>query len=451
MSAAERRHKRLGRLLARERIDRLFEPGTFVEVGAKRDGEDGVVAGFGRIDGRTVAAYAHDPMVQRGALGVSGGAKILRLLDLAESRRTPVVTLFDSDGVRIEEGPAAMESFARVLAATARLSGLVPQIGVVLGLCVGGAAYGSALQDVVVGHADAGYCFVTGPRVTRIVTGRDVPIDELGGVWMHATTTGLVHATADEEASCIDAARDVLAYLPANDVPNDDPLDRATRGIAGVLPASERTPYDVRPIVEEIVDRGSFFELQSAYAKNLVVGLARLGGRSIGVLASQPLYRAGVLDCEASRKGARHVQLCGAFGLPVLTLVDVPGFLPGAEQEQAGLLLHGAKLIYAYARCPSPLVSLVVRKVYGGGSVLALPGQLRLAYPSTRFEAMGSAAALAVRGEVHPLYEAAGTAATAGVLDETIHPDATRRELVRAFAVLGAPRVNVNAAGNGPL
>ncbi|MEQ8277580.1 MAG: carboxyl transferase domain-containing protein [Deltaproteobacteria bacterium] len=451
MSAAERRHKRLGRLLVRERIERLFDAESFVEVGARRDGEDGVIAGFGRIDGRTVAAYAHDPMVQRGALGVSGGQKILRLLELAERRRTPVVTLFDSDGVRIEEGPAAMEAFAQVLAATARLSGLVPQVGVVLGLCVGGAAYGSALQDVVVGHEDGGYCFVTGPRVTQIVTGREVAIDALGGVPMHATTTGLVHVTADDEASSIDAARALLAYLPANAVANDDPLDRVTRGIAAALPTSERKPYDVHPIVEEIVDRGSFLELQGAYAKNLVVGLARLGGRSIGILASQPLHRAGVLDCEASRKGARLVQLCSAFGLPILTLVDVPGFLPGVDQEQGGLLLHGAKLIYAYARCRTPLVSLVIRKVYGGGSVLALPGQLRLAYPSTRFEAMGGAAARAVRGEVHPLYEAAGGAAAAGVLDKTIHPDATRPELARAFAVLGAPHITDAAPGNGPL
>lgn len=450
MSALERRHKRLGRLLVGERIERLFDAGSFVELGASHVPGDALITGVGRVCGRAVATYAHDPLVDRGALGVNGAKKIIELLDLAASRRLPVVSLLDSDGVRIGEGPAAMEGFADVLGRIAELSGRVPQIGVVLGLCVGGAAYGTALQDLVVGQADSGYCFVTGPSVTKVVTGEDVAMDALGGVTMHAATTGLVHAVREDEAGCLDAARELLGYLGA-DGEAVDPIDRATPGIKDVLPESERRPYDVRRIVAEIVDAGSFFELQSAFAKNLVIGFARLDGRTIGVVASQPMHLAGALDCDASRKGARFIHLCSAYDIPVLTLVDVPGFLPGAAQERGGLLLHGAKLIYAYARCRSPLVSLVMRKAYGGGSVLALPAAIRFGYPTTRFEPMGGVAARTVRGTLDEAYEATDGAAAAGVIHRTIDPSATRLELARALTVLRGSTSDPLAAGNGPL
>ncbi len=471
----QRRQRRLGRLLARERVEALVDPGSFCEQGAlvraarAAAGDEpaplgaGVVGGTACIGGRPVVVYANDPTVQRGALGVEGARKIVRLLDLAQAQGLPVVALHDSDGVRVNEGPA-LAGFAEVLGRTARLSGWVPQVGVVLGLCVGGAAYSSALQDVIIGHEEQGFLFVTGAKVTQVVTGQRDPIEELGGVPMHARTTGLVHLTAADERGCLARVAEVLAYLPqrADQPPPavacDDPADRPTPEILQLLPESDRRAYDVRPLVQAVVDRGSFLELQAAYARSLVVGLARLDGQPVGLLASQPQADAGCLDVHSSRKGARFIQLCNAFGLPVITLADVPGFLPGKEQEQGGLLLHGAKLIAAYAACTVPLISLIVRKSYGGGNVLSWPGDLRLCYPFARVQPMGTEAALAVAShgsfgkasadelaafsaEFRQRYERPQLAAAEGVVDRVIRPEQTRAELARALGVLGRGRI----------
>jgi propionyl-CoA carboxylase beta chain len=463
----QRRQKRLGRMLARERIAALVDEGSFQELGKLRRSDpedpalgDGVVTGVGNIAGRPVAVYAHDATVLRGALGIGGARKIVRLLEHARRQRMPVVAIHDSDGVRVNEGPEAIAGFAEVLGRTAELSGWVPQVGVVLGLCVGGAAYSSALQDVVIGQRETGFLFVTGSKVAKITTGQDAPIEDIGGVEMHARTTGLVHLAADGELECLAHARAVLGYFPRSaaelvaDLPCTDAADRETPAIAGVLPDSDRKGYDMRRILTEVVDAGSFLELQAAYAPSLVVGLARLAGRAIGIVASQPSYNAGCLDVDSSRKGARFVQLCSAYGLPVITFCDVPGFLPGKRQEQGGLLLHGAKLIAAYAACRTPRVSLIVRKSYGGGNVLAYPADVRLAYPFARVQPMGMDAARAVashrtfgaddgsdpedelRRRLGDRYDAMERAAEAGVVDAVIHPARTRIELVRALESL---------------
>jgi acetyl-CoA carboxylase carboxyltransferase component len=467
----QRRQHRLGRLLARERIDALLDAESFTEIGKLTqvskggDGEagalgDGVICGFGRIDGRRVAVYAHDATVLRGALSVGGARKIVRLMDVARRQRLPIVAIHDSDGVRVDEGPEALAGFAEILGRTANLSGWVPQIGVVLGLCVGGAAYSSALMDVIIGHDETGFLFVTGSKVTKIVTGQDAPIEEIGGVSMHATTTGLVQLRAGDERACIEHARKVLAYLPscAADAPPvseaTDPVDRATPEVSQIVPTDERKGYDVKKLVHAVVDEGTFVELSPEYARSLVVGLCRFGGRAVGVVASQPSHNAGCLDVDSSRKGARFIQLCSAFGLPIVTFCDVPGFLPGKRQEQGGLLLHGAKLIAAYAACRSPLVSLIVRKSYGGGNVLAYPADLRLAFPFARVQPMGTAAAQAVAshrtfggGEGADAadqvearfgegFDAMERAAQAGFVDRIIRPEDTRRELAGALALL---------------
>ncbi len=489
--ALQRRQKRLGRLLVRERVEALLDPGSFTELGALRRGQaapgkdkpatdtpgDGVVCALGRIQDRPVAVYGHDATVLRGALGSAGAAKIVRLLQLAADQGIPVVALHDSDGVRVGEGPAALAGFAELLGATARLSGWVPQVGVVLGLCVGGAAYSSALQDVIVGHGEQGFAFVTGAKVTGVVTGEEDPIEELGGVPMHATKTGLVHLRSDDERECLAQARRVLSYLPDNaDQPPpsleiDDPVDRGNEKLLKLLPETDRRAYDMRRLIKVVFDRGSFLELSPEYARSLLTGFARLGGRAVGLVASQPLVDAGCLDTDSSRKGARFIQLCNAFGLPVITLADVPGFRPGIQQEQGGLLLHGAKLIAAYAACTVPLISLIVRKSYGGGNVLAWPGDVRLAYPLARVQPMGTEAALAVAshstfGEVDPerleafreefvqAYDAPLLAAEAGFVDRVIRPEQTRLELHRTLSSLtNRPRRNMppRRAINTPL
>jgi propionyl-CoA carboxylase beta chain len=444
----------------------LLDEGSAQELGAFASGAseapgDGVVCALGRVAGRPVAVYAHDATVLRGSLGAAGARKVARLLDLALEQGIPVVALHDCDGARVAEGPAAIAGFAEVMGRVARLSGWVPQIGVVLGLCVGGAAYSAALEDFVVGHREQGYLFVTGASVTEAVTGQHDPLEELGGVAMHAARTGLVQLVADDERACLALARELLSFLPANAgeapprcEPREPPAGAGER-IAALLPQSDRRAYDMRRLVRAIVDGGAFLELGAGFARSLLVGLARLAGRPLGVVASQPLHAAGCLDRDASRKGARFVQLCNAYGLPVVTLVDVPGFLPGRVEEQGGLLLHGAKLIAAYAACEVPLVSLIVRKSYGGGNVLAWPADVRLAYPFARVQPMGSEAALAVasraalggaspeelaafRAELARAHERPLGAAEAGLVDRVIRPGETRLAICAALEALAA-------------
>ena len=472
----QHRQRRLGRQLARDRVALLVDEGSWQEIGRFVSSHsdrslsrapldvpgDGVITGIGSINGRTVAIYAFDVTVLRGSLGIAGGRKIERLLELALERNLPVIALHDSDGVRVDEGPEALATYGRVLGYHARLSGAVVQIALVFGLSVGGAAYSTALVDIVIGVSDQGYLFVTGAKVTKLVTNQDVSIEELGAVSMHAKKTGLVHLCADNEEGAIELAKRSLSYFDSDEaeISRIASSRRETQKeeddvIMSVLPDSDRKGYDVRKVLRAVVDEDSLLELQSEFARSIVVAFARLDGRSIGLVASQPSHNAGCLDIDASRKAARFVQLCSAFGLPTITFCDVPGFLPGAHQEQNGLLLHGAKLISAYANSRSLLISVILRKSYGGGNVLAFPADLRFAYPLARVQAMGPAAAQVVtqhssygseqKGDDEKLrstfgqrYDAMERAAEVGFVDVIIHPRETRSALARAIKTLHA-------------
>ena len=461
------RHKRLGRLTARERIAQLVDAGTFQELGrhllhrhahtsaqlaANRHPGDGVVAGIGEVGGRTVAIYAHDPTILRGALGHAASKKVCRLLDLALDRGLPVVTLADSDGVRVEEGIDGIDAYGEILRRVVRLRGRVPQITLVFGLCVGAAAYAAALNDFVGMVSDQSYLFITGPKVTKVVTGEDVDLAELGGAKMHATRTGQCHAILPDEPSALGWAKGLLGYLGA-DAADSDPVDRAVPELETIVPLAERRAYDMRKVVRAVFDAGSVFELSALFAGNLLTALARLGGRAVAVVASQPMVAAGCLDIDASRKGAAFVNWASSHGLPVITLVDVPGYLPGKKQEQGGILPHGATLIDAYGSAKVPLVCLVLRKSFGGASVLSFAADVRLGLPTARVGSMGADATLEVvlgpealgasddskkareakRAEWLEANDHAWAAAEAGYLDQVVMPADARASLHRAL------------------
>lgn len=474
------RQRRLGRGMARERISALCDPGSFVELqryalhdlahtsevlAANRHPSDGVVCGIGTVGGRSVAVVAHDPTVLRGSIGRTGAGKICRLLVLAAERRLPVVTLADSDGARVPEGMDAIFANGELLRRTTELRGLVPQITVVCGLCVGVAAYAAALTDLVCMVAGQSFMFVTGPKVTKVATGEDVSIEDLGGPELHARKTGSCHAIVPDEATGIAWARQVLALLPrvGASTPADearDPPDRETAALDTLIPAEQRRAYDVRKVVAELFDRDSVLEVAPLFAPSLLTFFARLDGRAVAVLASQPMHHGGVLDGASSRKGAAQLRRARAWGLPVVTLVDVPGYRPGKKEEEAGILPFGAELIAAYgeARGRVPLIALILRKSFGGGNVLASGADVRLALPRARVAPMGVDAALEV--ELGPLLEDADddtraarerakeawldqhdhvwSPAESGYIDEVVAPPHARRALVRALRGLAA-------------
>jgi propionyl-CoA carboxylase beta chain len=398
---------------ARSRIEALVDPGSFEESGrlarhratafgmaARRPAGDGVVTGHARLDGRPVGLFAQDPDVLGGSLGEMHAAKIVQVLGYAERVRAPVVGLLDSGGARIQEGVAALDGYGAIFRANVRLSGRVPQISVVLGPCAGGAVYSPALTDIVIMQRDRAHMFLTGPRVVAAVTREQVTADQLGGAEVHATRSGLAHLTAGDAASALDLARTVLSYLPNSchelppmGVPTDpEPMP--------ALPASPRAAYDVREVVRGVVDAGSFCELQPRYARNLVTGFARVEGRPVGVVANQPRALAGVLDIRAAEKGARFVRLCDCFGLPLVTLVDTPGFLPGRDQEAGGVIRRGAKLLYAYAEATVPRVTVILRKAFGGAYIVmnsrALGADAVFSWPSAEVAVMGAEGAVDV-------------------------------------------------------
>lgn len=464
------RHKRLGRMTGRERAFALVEEDSFVELGAhvlhkhshahetlaaNRHPGDGVVCGIGVVGGRRVVVVANEPTVLRGAMGHAASLKVCRALDLARDRSLPVVWLADSDGVRVEEGLDAVNAYGEILLRVARLKGKVPQITVVFGLCVGAAAYAAALGDFVAMVGGKSWLFITGPKVTKAVTGEDVTLDDLGGAAMHARTTGQCHAVVDDEGAGIAWARRVLGALDLRRPP-EDPVDRATDELARIIPTAERRAYDVRKAIEALFDRGSVIEVGDLFAKNLVTAFARLGGRAVAVVASQPMFLAGSLDVDASRKGAAFVRFAGSHGVPVVTLVDVPGYLPGSKQEQGGILPHGATLIDAYAQARSPLLCLILRKSYGGASVLSFGAQVRLALPTARVGAVGVDAQMEI--ELGPEREDATAdekdaraarreaflrehghgwaAAEGGYVDHVVDPARAREALARSLEAL---------------
>lgn len=469
---------RKGKLTVRERIDALFDDDSFTEIqafrrhrttefglGDRRPHSDGVVTGWGRIFGRKVFVFAHDFRIFGGALGQEHAAKIHRLMDLARRTGCPIVSLNDGAGARIQEGARALDGFGGIFRRTVAASGVVPQISVMLGPCAGGAAYAPALTDFVFMVRDTSKMFITGPDVVRSVTGEQIDHEGLGGASVHEARTGVATLAYDSEAECLEDVRFLLSMLPSNNrepvdpVECADPVDRATPALLQMVPSDATQPYDMRAVIEEIVDDGETFEVQPLWAQNLICSLARLGGRLVGVVANQPQVQAGVLDIDASAKGARFVQFCDAFGIPLVSLVDVPGFLPGVGQEHGGIIRHGAKLLYAYCAATVPRIQLITRKAFGGAYIvmdsLSIGADISLAWPSNEIAVMGAEAAVNVifrrdlaqsddpettRAErislyrdtlMHPLYGAEN-----GLVDDVIDPGDTRAVLIEALTTL---------------
>ena len=375
-------HRR-GKLTARERIQALLDPGSFEELdalgsqfesdnGTERFDGDAVVTGWGRIDGRNVGVFAQDFTVFGGSLGEVVGEKIAKAMDLAIKTGIPIIGLNDSGGARIQEGVNALAGYGKIFHRNVRASGVIPQLSVILGPCAGGAVYSPALTDFVFMVEGTSQMFLTGPEVIASVTGEVTTLEALGGAHSHASKSGVAHFAVEGEDETLEEVRHLLSFLPSNNmdevpvVDTGDPVDRRMEDVLSVLPAESQSPYDVRDIIERLVDNGEFLEVHEFFAQNITVGFGRIDGRSVGIVANQPLYLAGVLDIDSSRKAARFVRFCDAFNIPIVTLVDVPGFLPGVSQEYGGIISHGAKLVFAYAEATVPKVTIILRKAFGG-------------------------------------------------------------------------------------
>ncbi len=467
-----------GKLTARERLDLLLDPGSFNElepflthqgdelgVTTERIAGDGVVTGYGQVDGRTVFVYAQDFTVFGGTLGEMQGRKICRLMDLALRDGAPIVGLIDSGGARIQEGVRSLGGYAELFQRNARYSGVIPQVSVMLGPCAGGAAYSPALTDLIIMVEQHSFMFLTGPEVIKTVTGEVIDVEQLGGSEVHLTSTGVAHLGAASEAEALALCRRVLGYLPSNNVesppfapPSDDP-QRMDEALNSIVPLDRSVAYEMHAVIERVVDAGSFVELQPRWARNAIIGLARLGGFSVGIVGQEPSVMAGVIDIDAADKMARFVQFCDCFNLPLVTFVDSPGILPGVEQEHRGIIRHGAKLLYAYAVATVPKISTVTRRAYGGAYVVMsskfLGADVTYAWPSAEIAVMGA------EGAVNILYrkqiEAAADqvaertrlendyrqrfgnpyhAAAAGYVDDIIEPRETRPKLIAALGAL---------------
>jgi acetyl-CoA carboxylase carboxyltransferase component len=414
----EKQHA-MGKLTARERLELLLDPGSFVELDAfvthrstdfgladQRPLGDGVVTGHGRIDGRKVFVFSQDFTVFGGSLSEAYAEKICKVMDLAMKVGAPVVGLNDSGGARIQEGVVSLGGYAEIFLRNVLASGVVPQISVVLGPCAGGAVYSPAMTDFTVMAEGTSYMFVTGPNVVRTVTHEEVDSEFLGGAMTHTTRSGVAHLAAPDEASALESARRLLSFLPSNNLERapiasaSDPLDRADVALDSIVPEDPGTPYDMHDVIAKVVDGGELLEIQPGWAANIIIGFARLGGRSVGIVAQQPAVLAGALDIDASVKAARFVRTCDAFNVPLVTFVDVPGFLPGVTQEHGGIIRHGAKLLYAYCEATVPKLTVITRKAYGGAydvmSSKHIRGDMNFAWPSAEIAVMGAEGAVAI-------------------------------------------------------
>lgn len=484
-----------GKLTARERIDTLLDPGSFEEfdqlkahrcrdfgMEQQRIPGDGVVTGHGTIEGRLVFVFAQDFTVFGGSLSGAFAEKICKIMDQAIRVGAPVIGLNDSGGARIQEGVESLAGYADIFLRNTLASGRIPQISAILGPCAGGAVYSPAITDFTLMAEDTSYMFITGPDVIRSVTHEVVTQEELGGARTHATKSGVAHLTAPNEHACIDMIKELLAFMPSNNaeqppfVSTSDPADRLAPELDEFVPDNPNKPYDIKTIITTVVDDGHFLEIQPDYAKNMVIGFAHLGGKSVGIVANQPMVLAGCLDIGASVKAARFVRFCDAFNIPLVTLVDVPGFLPGTDQEWNGIIKHGAKLLYAFAEATVPKVTLITRKAYGGAyDVMAskhIRADINFAYPTAEIAVMGAAGAVNIihRGELKKaadpevrrqelIDEYAETfanpikAAELGYIDAVIQPAQTRRKLIRSLKML-ENKVDTNPPkkhGNIPL
>ena len=490
----EKQHKS-GKLTARERIELLLDAGSFVELDAfvvhqcrdfgmeeQRILGDGVITGHGLVDGRPIFVFAQDFTVFGGSLSGAYARKICKIMDLAMENGAPVVGLNDSGGARIQEGVMSLGGYADIFLRNTLASGVVPQISAVMGPCAGGAVYSPAITDFIAMVENTSYMFVTGPDVIKTVTHEEVDKESLGGAATHNKKSGVAHFSTPDEPTCLALIRELLSFMPSNNVeeapiqPCDDAWDRATDELLTQVPANANKPYDIRTVIKAVADSRNFLEVQDGFAPNIVVGFIRLEGRSIGVIANQPGHLAGCLDINASIKGARFVRFCDAFNIPLLTLVDVPGFLPGTQQEWGGIIKHGAKLLYAFAEATVPKVTLITRKAYGGAydvmNSKPIRADLNLAWPTAEIAVMGAEGAVNIifrrelkdaedpvskRAELVADYERTFNnpykAAELGYIDRVIHPGATRRELVSAFRMLRNKRATnpPRKHGNIPL
>jgi propionyl-CoA carboxylase beta chain len=494
--AVDKQHDR-GKMTARERIDAFLDAGSFVETDAlarhrstefgladNRPYGDGVVTGYGTVDGRPVCLFSQDFTVFGGSLGEVFGEKIVKVMDLAMKNGCPVVGINDSGGARIQEGVVSLGRYGEIFFRNVRSSGVIPQLSLVMGPCAGGAVYSPALTDFTLMVDKTSHMFITGPDVIKTVTGEDVQFEDLGGAHTHNTKSGVAHFQAADEAECLDLARTLLSYLPGNNL--DEPpvyagLSALTTTAAddeldAIVPDSANQPYDMHTIIEHVLDDAEFLEVHALFAQNIICGFGRVDGRSVGVVANQPMQFAGTLDIDASEKAARFVRTCDAFNIPVLTFVDVPGFLPGTSQEWDGIIRRGAKLIYAYAEATVPKVTVITRKAYGGAyDVMGskhLGADLNLAWPTAQIAVMGAQGAVNVlyrreladaadpdarRAELITEYEDRLAnpylAAERGYIDAVIPPSATRVQVVKALRALRGKRETLppKKHGNIPL
>jgi propionyl-CoA carboxylase beta subunit len=490
-AAIQRQHDR-GKMLARERIEYLLDHGSFHELDMlarhrnpaipERPLTDGVITGWGTVDGRKVFVFSQDFTLFGGALGEVFAEKIHKLMDLALKVGAPLIGLNDGAGARIQEGVTSLDSYGGIFHRNVLASGVIPQISVIMGPCAGGAVYSPAMTDFVFMVDETSYMFITGPDVVKTVTGEDVTQQELGGAVTHASKSGVCQFISSDDKACLDDVRYVLSFLPSNNLEEppafasgDDP-ERRCEELYDLIPSSANMPYDMKAVIASVVDDGDLFEYASRWAPNIVCGFARLDGKPVGVVGNQPMHLAGVLDIESSEKAARFVRTCDAFNVPLLTFVDVPGFLPGTDQEYGGIIRHGAKLLYAYCESTVPRIQIVVRKAYGGAYVVmnskSIGADLAFAWPSAELAVMGPQGAVEIvyRKEIataaDPVARKAElveeyterfanpyTAAERGYVDDVIDPAETRRKVIAGFELLRAKREELpkRKHGNVPL
>jgi propionyl-CoA carboxylase beta chain len=477
----DRQHKS-GKLTARERLELLFDPGTFVEIDKfvthrctdfgmdeQKIPGDGVVTGYGRIEGRQVFVFAQDFTVFGGSLSGAFAEKICKVMDLASKVGAPLVGLNDGAGARIQEGVVSLGGYGDVFLRNVLSSGVIPQISLIMGPCAGGAVYSPAMTDFILMVKGTSHMMITGPDVIKTVTHEEVTAEELGGAVTHASKSSVADFAVGGEEECIALTRKLLSFIPQNNledppfVATDDPRDRQDPALRTLVPDNPNKPYDIKELLKLVVDDANFLEVAPLYAKNIVVGFARFGGRSVGIVANQPAHRAGVLDIEASKKGARFVRFCDAFNLPIITFVDVPGFLPGVDQEHGGIIKHGAKLLYAFCEATVPRVTIITRKAYGGAYVVMSSKHTRadvnLAFPTAELAVMGPDGAVNIvfrkeleaaadrtarRAELEAQYRENFAnpfkAAELGYIDEVIRPEETRSKVIQALEMLATKR-----------
>lgn len=473
----EKQHK-AGKLTARERIEKLLDKGSFVEIGKfvthrctdfgmdkQKYLGDGIVTGYGRINNRLVYVYAQDFTVFGGSLSEAMAQKICKIMDLAMKNGAPLIGLNDSGGARIQEGVGSLAGFADIFLRNTLASGVIPQISVIMGPCAGGAVYSPAITDFIFMVKNTSYMFITGPEVIKAVTGEEVTFEKLGGAMTHNTVSGCAHFATENDEHCLSEVRRLLSFLPQNNmeeppvVPCNDPIDRIDLSLRNVIPESPNKSYNIKDIILKVVDNGDFMEVQEHFARNIVVGFARFNGRTVGIVANQPNYLAGSLDINASLKAARFVRFCDAFNIPLVTFVDVPGFLPGTNQEYGGIIKHGAKLIYAYAEATVPKIAIITRKAYGGAycvmSSKHLRSDINYAYPTAEIAVMGPEGAVNIvfRKEIEAATDKNAKreelireyrrkfanpykAAELGYIDEVIMPEMTRYKIIVALESL---------------